>query len=111
MREPAACRDFYQRHLGFHPAFEAEGGYFLKNDGGFLLALLPAPPAGHQALPEGVHIGFGLGDAEAVGDLRQRLSAAGVRTGGLEDYRPGELHVTFRCWDPDGTEIEIFWDG
>ena len=40
-----------------------------------------------------------------------RLSAADVRTGSLDDHRPGELHVTFRCWDPDGTEIEIFWDG
>jgi hypothetical protein len=31
-----------------------------------------------------------------------------TRVGPLEDHRPGEDYVTFRCWDPDGTEIEVF---
>ena len=111
VRDPAGCRDFYQRHFGFRPAFEAEGGYFIKNEGGFLLALLPPPAVEHQALPEGVHIGFRLSGPDAVAALHERLAGAGVRTGAVEDYRPDELYVTFRCWDPDGTEIEIFWDG
>ena len=42
VRDAAACRDFYQRHFGFRPAFEADGGYFVRNDEGFLLALIPA---------------------------------------------------------------------
>ena len=42
VRDAAACRDFYQRHFGFRPAFEADGGYFVRNDDGFLLALVPA---------------------------------------------------------------------
>jgi hypothetical protein len=21
-----------------------------------------------------------------------------------------EQYVTFRCWDPDGTEIEVYWE-
>ena len=54
VRDPAACRDFYQRHFGFAPAFEAEGGYFLRNERGFLLALLPAPA--HQPLPDGTEV-------------------------------------------------------
>jgi hypothetical protein len=29
----------------------------------------------------------------------------------VDDARPGEDYVTLRCWDPDGTEIEVFWDG
>ena len=108
VRDAAACRDFYQRHFGFHPAFEADGGYFVRNDDGFLLALVPA--AAHQPLPDGFHIGFGLRDADAVPDLHRALAAASVRTTAVEDFRPGEDYVTFRCWDPDGTEVEVFWE-
>jgi catechol 2,3-dioxygenase-like lactoylglutathione lyase family enzyme len=108
VRDAVACRDFYEAHFGFRPAFEAEGGFFVRNDDGFLLALIPADD--HVPLPHGVHIGFGLDDADAVLDLRARLTAAAVRTGDLEDHRPGEEYVTFRCWDPDGTEVEIFWE-
>ena len=108
VRDAGACRDFYERHFGFRPAFDADGGHFIRNDAGFLLALIPADP--HQPLPDGFHIGFNLSDAEAVVDMRMSLHAANVRVADLEDYRPGEEYVTFRCWDPDGTEIEVFWE-
>lgn len=107
VRDPAACRDFYQRHFAFRQAFEADGGYFVRNDDKFLLALVPA--AAHQPLPDGVHIGFGLGGPEAVTELHRSLEATGVRTTAVEDFRPEEAYVTFRCWDPDGTEVEVFW--
>ena len=58
VRDPVAGRDFYQRHFGLRPAFDAHGGY-----------LSP-----------------------------------------LDDERPAEDDVSFRCWDPDGTEIEVFWE-
>jgi catechol 2,3-dioxygenase-like lactoylglutathione lyase family enzyme len=109
VRDPAACRDFYQRHFGFQPAFEAEGGYFLRNERGFLLALLPA--ASDQPFRDGFHVGFGVGGAGDVLALWKRLSAAGVRTIHPEDFRPAEAYLTFRCWDPDGTEVEVFWQG
>ncbi len=64
VRDPGTCRDFYQRHFGFRPAFEAEGGYFIRNDEGFLLALIPAPD--HQPLPNGFHIGFGVDAPNAL---------------------------------------------
>ena len=107
VRDPVACRDFYERHFGFRPAFEADGGYFLRNDEGFLLALLPAPS--HQALPDGFHIGFGLADPGPVLTMHRQLAAAGLRSTAVEDLRPDESYVTFRCWDPDDTEIEVFW--
>lgn len=94
--------------LRLPPAFEADGGYFIRNDDGFLLALIPADP--HQSLPEGFHIGFGLNDAGAVERLRDDLAAAGARVTSLDDHRPDDEYVTFRCWDPDGTEVEVFWE-
>ena len=108
VRDPGACRDFYQEHFGFQPAFDAEGGHFIRNADGFLLALIAAEP--HQALPDGFHIGFGLHDADAVLALHGALSSAKVKVADVEDFRPGEGYVTFRCWDPDGTEIEVFWE-
>ena len=108
VRDAAACRDFYVRHFGFRPAFEADGGHFLRNDEGFLLALVPA--LNHQSLPDGFHLGFGLSDPEAVVALHEELSSAGVRLTAVDDHRPGEAYTTFRCWDPDGTEVEVFWE-
>ena len=108
VRDATACRDFYERHFGFRLAFEADGGYFVRNDEGFLLALIPADP--HQALPDGFHIGFGVADAEAVTALNRRLAATGLAVTEIEDFRPAEDYVTFRCWDPDGTEVEVFWE-
>lgn len=108
VRDANACRDFYERHFGFQLAFEGGGGYFVRNDAGFLLALIPADP--HQPLPDGFHMGFGLDDAAEVAALHDELLGAGVRVTAIEDHRPGEDYVTFRCWDPDGTEIEAFWE-
>ncbi len=108
VRDVVACRDFYQGHFGFAPAFEAEGGYFIRNEAGFLLALIPA--ADHQPLPDGFHVGFGLDDAAAVLAKHDSLGAAGVRTTGVQDFRPGEDYISFRCWDPDDTEVEVFWE-
>jgi catechol 2,3-dioxygenase-like lactoylglutathione lyase family enzyme len=108
VRDAAACRDFYVRHFGFRPAFEADGGFFVRNDEGFLLALVPADP--HQPLPAGFHTGFGLDAPDRVAALHEQLETAGVKVGDVEDHRPDEDYVTFRCWDPDGTEIEVFWE-
>ena len=108
VRDASACRDFYLRHFGFRPAFEAEGGYFVRNDDGFLLALVPAGP--HRPLPPGFHVGFGLDDPGAVVELHRTLSDGGAPVTDVKDLRPEEAYVTFRCLDPDGTEIEVFWE-
>lgn len=109
VRDPAACRDFYERHFGFHPAFEADGGFFVRNDAGFLLALVP-PIGEHEHLPAGFHIGFSRSDAGEVLELHRSLDAAGVAVSDIDDERPGSDYVTFRTWDPDGTEVEVFWE-
>jgi catechol 2,3-dioxygenase-like lactoylglutathione lyase family enzyme len=108
VRDADACRIFYERYFEFAPAFDADGGHFVRNRDGFTLALIPVEE--HQTLPDGFHIGFGMDSSEDVHAMHNRLRAGGVRVGSVEDYRPSEEYVTFRCWDPDGTEIEIFWE-
>jgi catechol 2,3-dioxygenase-like lactoylglutathione lyase family enzyme len=100
-----AAQAFYERWFGFREKAWRDDGAFLVNDAGFLLALMPA--TGPAAMPTGVHIGFQQTDGEAVAAFRGELAAAGVPTGPLEDE---DGYVTFRCWDPDGLEIEIFWE-
>ena len=107
--DPDACRDFYCAHFGFRPEFEAEGGYFLRGDDRFLLAVVPTDA--HVDLPEGFHVGFGAATPDEVEWAHATLSAAAVPVSAVEDHRPGEDYVTFRCWDPDGTEVEVFWEG
>ena len=60
-----------------------------------------------QPCRRGFHIGFGLENSDAVRSTHRRLSAAGVQ---VADIHASDGYVTFRCWDPDGTEIEIFWE-
>lgn len=109
VRDPAACRAFYEGWFGFEHVFDADGGPFLRNPDGFLLALVPTDP--HQPLPPGFHIGFRLGGADDVATRRVEMATAGVTVTELEDHRPSSSYVSFRCWDPDGTEVEQFWDG
>jgi len=108
VRDAGACRAFYEDHFGFRLAFEADGGFFLRDQHQFLLAVIPVDR--HQALPPGFHLGFTLADAEAVVARHAEFGAV-MAVGPLEDERPDEAYVSFRCWDPDGTEIEVFWDG
>jgi hypothetical protein len=42
--------------------------------------------------------------------LHGALTAAGVDAGTIEDDRPSSDYMSFRCHDPDGTEIEVFWE-
>lgn len=109
VRDPGACRAFYERHFRFRWAFDAEGGHFLRNDDGFLLAVVPSDP--HHPLPPGFHIGFRLTSPDQVAASHRTLREGGARVEPLEDHQPEESYVSFRCWDPDDTEIEVFWDG
>jgi catechol 2,3-dioxygenase-like lactoylglutathione lyase family enzyme len=105
-----ACRAFYCAHFGFQSEFEAEGGHFLRGAGGFLLALVPAPR--HVEMPEGFHVGFVASSPSDLEEKHQSLVDAGVRSSAIEDHRSeGDDYISFRCADPDGTEIEIYWDG
>jgi catechol-2,3-dioxygenase len=71
---------------------------------GFDLALVPDRKP--SSFPEWFHFGFRLATPRAVRQLRSRMSSEGVRVEGIEDY---ENYVTFRCMDPDGNSIEIYW--
>ncbi|WP_084965112.1 VOC family protein [Thermoactinospora rubra] len=99
---------FYEKYFGFDPARARrydDGTVIVRNDGGFDLAL----HGGQQvpSLPEFLHFGFRLDDPDEVRSALARLEADGV--GVVEHYDLPE-YVAFKCLDPDGYRIEVYWE-
>ena len=101
----ARSRAFYEEYLGFSAAGERdEGGPpTLRNGAGSTIALVNAQ---HSATSIG--IGFSLPGPEAVIDLSRHLVAHNVE---LFDVREEMQYLGFKCLDPDGNVIEVFWEG
>ena len=71
------------------------------------LALAPSPTP--EPLPDWFHFGFRLGDADAVERLYRVLTEAGVAMKQPLE-RDDEDLTFFRCRDPDGYGIEVYWE-
>ena len=98
--------DFYIRHFGFRRhVVQADGVLFLRDDGGMDLALASGPA---DAFPPWSHFGFRLENAREVRDLHGRLTEAAVELATPLSEEPD--FVWFRCRDPDGHLIEIYWE-
>lgn len=98
------AKHFYESYFGFREHTRHADILFLRNASGFELALRPERKP--SSFPEWFHFGFRLASERAVRKLRGRLSAEGVRVQEIEGY---DNYVTFRCKDPDGYSIEIYW--
>jgi catechol 2,3-dioxygenase-like lactoylglutathione lyase family enzyme len=98
-------RAFYERWFEFREKFCEDGAVFLTNDDHFLLALFPAEAG--AAMPPGYHFGFNLDEPAAVHQMHRAMTEHGLTPGELQDW---EDYVTFRCHDPDGHEVEVFWE-
>ena len=99
-------RAFYERWFGFEEHVRHGDILFLRDAGGLDLAL--APDDTPASLPAWFHFGFRLESGDAVRALRTEMEAEGVAMATeLFDY---EDLVSFRCTDPDGYAIEIYWE-
>ena len=98
------AKRFYVSYFRFGKPVRHGNILFLRNTSGFDLAL--APDRTSFSFPEWFHFGFRLGNARAVRKLHSRMSAEGVQVQNIEEYAD---YVTFRCMDPDGYSIEVYW--
>ncbi len=98
---------FYGRWFGFTGSRRtyADGTVFLSNADGFDLALHPGAPSTPPG--RGTHFGFRAGDADTVRDLLQGLLAGDVI---VPERHDDPDHVSLKCLDPDGYEIEVYWE-
>jgi catechol 2,3-dioxygenase-like lactoylglutathione lyase family enzyme len=99
---------FYAGWFGFDrpPQTMDDGTRFLRNADGFDLALRPGSPPTPPAPT--LHLGFRASEPTTVRELLSRLAAAGVP---ITEVHDDIDHVSFKCLDPDGYEIEVYWDG
>lgn len=106
VRDREAAETFYTDWLGMKIARRGESLTFLTDDAGFDLALM-SDPAPHS-MPAWFHFGYRLANADAVCDLHDRMRASGltIRKGLYQD----QYLASFRCADPDGYCIEIYWE-
>ena len=101
----ARAADFYGRAFGLKPHVWHEDVLFLRDDAGMDLALAPGATG---ELPSWFHFGFRLENPQAVRDLHARLLAEGTEMAAPLAEEPD--FVWFRCRDPDGHAIEVYWE-
>jgi catechol 2,3-dioxygenase-like lactoylglutathione lyase family enzyme len=99
---------FYATYFGFDPATAQtyhDGTVIIRNADGFDLALHATHDTG---TPQPfLHFGFRL---PTPADVRAAL--ARIRTDGIEiiEHDDDQDMVSFKCLDPDGHRIEVFWE-
>jgi catechol 2,3-dioxygenase-like lactoylglutathione lyase family enzyme len=99
---------FYATYFGFDPntaqTYE-DGTVIVRDRDRFDLALHPAAEPG--AVEGFLHFGFAMPGPDEVRALEQRLRADGVTI--VEHDDEPEL-VSFKCLDPDGWRVEVYWE-
>ena len=109
----ARSRAFYERFLGLREHVRHGDVLFMTDDARFDLALAPAGDVMTAArpgdgFPAWFHFGFRLPSAGAVRQLFSDMKAAGVVIVVVLEEDSGL--VSFRCADPDGYTLEIYWE-
>jgi catechol-2,3-dioxygenase len=105
VRDLAVAEAFYEHWFGMKSSRRDAQLSFLNDAAGFDLALMEDATA--PALPDLFHFGFNL-PAATVLALHSRMTAAGVRI--IDSLVQEEGFTAFRCADPDGNRIEIYWE-
>ena len=106
VRDRGAAESFYAKWLGMDVMRRGESLTFLADEDGFDLALMddrePNP------MPSWFHFGYRLNSAPEVVDLHDRMRDSGIVI--VKPLYRDESLVSFRCADPDGYAIEIYWE-
>ena len=97
---------FYGRWFGFDRVLAEydDGTTFVTDAGGFELVLHQGTS---QDTTEDWHFGFLASSATEVTDLASRMRAAGQEVDAVEEDAG---YCGFKCRDPDGHEIEVYFE-
>ena len=108
VRDEPRSRQFYSAYFGFDPAAAQrypDGTVIIRNADGFDLGLHPVehiePP------PAFLHAGFRAAGPADVRALMGRMEADGITIAERDDEA---AYTGFKCLDPDGHRIEVYWE-
>ena len=112
-----ACADhassvaFFEKYFGFRfersiPRGEGKATTVIRDAGGFQIALEADPE--NARLPKWFHLGMLVATAEQCRALFERMAADGVTI--VEPLRENGPLLTYLCADPDGHELQVYWD-
>jgi catechol 2,3-dioxygenase-like lactoylglutathione lyase family enzyme len=97
---------FYKRYFGMYELVWHGDMVFMRDSAGMDLALAPAETV--EPFPAWFHVGFRLASAFEVKALYTRIAADGISI--KEPFTvAGDLSF-FRCLDPDGYQIEVYYE-
>jgi len=106
VRDRTLAEQFYASWFGMGVQQRGAEITFMTDESAFLLALMRDPsPA---PLPPWFHFGFRLESAAAVIALNGQMARSGVAIR-KPIYQDKSL-VSYRCADPDGHVIEVYWE-
>ena len=106
VKERPVSERFYETWLGLRIARRGKTLTFMTDDDGFDLALMDDAQPGK--MPAWFHFGTRLESLSAVEDLHQRMTQASVPI--VKPLYRDETLASFRCADPDGYAIEVYWE-
>jgi catechol 2,3-dioxygenase-like lactoylglutathione lyase family enzyme len=108
VRDERRSQRFYSAYFGFDPATVVEyedDTFIIRNTDGFDLAL---HRVGHvEPSPVFLHAGFKAGKPAEVRTLMERMEADSVT---IVERSDEAAYVAFKCLDPDGHKIEVYWE-
>jgi len=113
VRDLEKCEKFYTDVLGLHVTNKRPGKMVFMSSGNAAsheLALVPVRPDAPDPDNERVglyHFAWEMNSFEDLRQLYQEMKQKGVRIGGVGDHG---ISVGVYFFDPDGNEIEVFYE-
>ncbi|MBV8601850.1 MAG: VOC family protein [Candidatus Eremiobacteraeota bacterium] len=106
VKNRSESEQFYEAWLGLRIARRGKVITFMTDDSGFDLALMDDPAPG--SMPQWFHFGTRVESSDAVSTLHQEMRQAAVPI--AKPLFQDETMSSFRCVDPDGYAIEVYWE-
>jgi catechol 2,3-dioxygenase-like lactoylglutathione lyase family enzyme len=108
VRDERRSQQFYSAYFGFDPATTqeyADGTIIIRNADVFDLALYRVTHI--EPSLAFLHAGFKAPAPADVRALMERMDADGITIVERDDE---EAYTAFKCLDPDGHRIEVYWE-